>query len=81
MSLLSINRQSRWEYRISNQFLSAGCGYAGFCFPKELTALIHTVDSVGFEPFHLVTNSKNISYLQSLRNIIVNNLRGKVIVI
>ena len=40
--------------RIGSQFLYAGCGYGGSCFPKDVKALLHTADAVG-EPLHLLT--------------------------
>lgn len=39
--------------RISHQFLYAGCGYGGSCFPKDVKALLHSAGSVG-EPLHLL---------------------------
>jgi UDPglucose 6-dehydrogenase len=39
--------------RISHQFLYAGCGYGGSCFPKDVKALVHSAGSVG-EPLHLL---------------------------
>jgi UDPglucose 6-dehydrogenase len=40
--------------RIGAQFLYAGCGYGGSCFPKDVKALLHTAGGVG-EPLHLLT--------------------------
>ena len=39
--------------RIGAQFLYAGCGYGGSCFPKDVKALLHTATEVG-EPLHLL---------------------------
>ena len=39
--------------RISHQFLYAGCGYGGSCFPKDVKALVHSAGGVG-EPLHLL---------------------------
>ncbi len=39
--------------RIGHQFLYAGCGYGGSCFPKDVKALLHSAAGVG-EPLHLL---------------------------
>jgi len=35
--------------RIGTQFLKAGLGFGGFCFPKDIQAFIHLSSSVGIE--------------------------------
>jgi UDPglucose 6-dehydrogenase len=35
--------------RIGYQFIYAGCGYGGSCFPKDVQALARTANSVGYE--------------------------------
>ncbi len=39
--------------RIGHQFLYAGCGYGGSCFPKDVKALLHSAAGVG-EPLYLL---------------------------
>ncbi len=36
--------------RIGYHFIYAGAGYGGSCFPKDVKALIHTAESIGYEP-------------------------------
>ncbi|MFB8790298.1 MAG: UDP-glucose/GDP-mannose dehydrogenase family protein [Potamolinea sp.] len=37
------------DSRIGNKFLQAGIGWGGSCFPKDVSALIHTADDYGCE--------------------------------
>ena len=37
------------DARIGGQFLKAGLGYGGFCFPKDVQAFIHLAASVGVD--------------------------------
>jgi UDPglucose 6-dehydrogenase len=37
------------DSRIGNKFLNAGIGWGGSCFPKDVSALIHTADDYGYE--------------------------------
>lgn len=37
------------DSRIGNKFLSAGIGWGGSCFPKDVSALVHTADDYGYE--------------------------------
>jgi UDPglucose 6-dehydrogenase len=37
------------DSRIGSKFLSAGIGWGGSCFPKDVSALIHTADDYGYE--------------------------------
>lgn len=38
------------DTRVGPAFLFAGCGYGGSCFPKDVTALIHTLQEHGVDP-------------------------------
>ncbi len=37
------------DSRIGSRFLQAGLGWGGSCFPKDVSALIHTADDYGYE--------------------------------
>jgi UDPglucose 6-dehydrogenase len=37
------------DSRIGSKFLQAGIGWGGSCFPKDVSALIHTADDYGYE--------------------------------
>ena len=38
------------DKRIGYDFIYAGCGYGGSCFPKDVQALINTAQTNGYEP-------------------------------
>ncbi len=37
------------DSRIGGKFLNAGLGWGGSCFPKDVSALVHTADDYGYE--------------------------------
>ncbi|MGF1602291.1 MAG: UDP-glucose dehydrogenase family protein [Thermosynechococcaceae cyanobacterium] len=37
------------DSRIGSKFLQAGLGWGGSCFPKDVSALVHTADDYGYE--------------------------------
>ena len=69
--------------RIGNQFLKAGPGYGGSCFPKDLQALISFSNSVGCNPILLdAVKNTNSNQMLTVMNLIKNNmgkLKGKKI--
>ena len=46
--------------RIGPQFLNAGIGFGGYCFPKDLRAFIHLADQYGLD-FSLLKEVENIN--------------------
>lgn len=39
-----------YDYRINPHFLNSGLGYGGSCFAKDMSALIHKAEELGYEP-------------------------------
>lgn len=54
------------DRRIGRQFLNAGIGYGGSCFPKDVAAFIHICDQLGV-PFTLLKEVQRINGLQKER--------------
>jgi UDPglucose 6-dehydrogenase len=53
------------DSRIGNKFLQAGIGWGGSCFPKDVSALIHTADDYGYEA-HLLKAAVSVNQRQRL---------------
>jgi UDPglucose 6-dehydrogenase len=49
--------------RIGSEFLNAGVGYGGSCFPKDVAAFIQVADQVGYN-FELLKAVQNINTMQ-----------------
>ncbi|MEB3310836.1 MAG: UDP-glucose/GDP-mannose dehydrogenase family protein [Snowella sp.] len=71
------------DSRIGNKFLNAGIGWGGSCFPKDVSALIHTASDYGYTT-ELLNAAVNVNSRQ--RVIIIEKLqqelkilKGKVI--
>ena len=45
----AVRRGIGTDPRIGYNFIYAGTGYGGSCFPKDVKALIHTADNVGYD--------------------------------
>ena len=54
------------DRRIGRQFLNAGIGYGGSCFPKDVAAFIHISDQLGV-PFTLLKEVQRINRTQMER--------------
>lgn len=71
------------DKRIGRDFLDAGAGFGGFCFPKDLKAFIGISAKLGYD-FRLLKEVENINEEQMLRIVkkteeLLWNLRGKKI--
>ena len=69
------------DSRIGSNFLYAGCGYGGSCFPKDVTALIKTAKDNGYEPLLLesvekVNNSQKYYLISKIKEVFGDNLEG-----
>ena len=61
------------DKRIGYDFIYAGCGYGGSCFPKDVQALINTAETHGYTP-KILSNVELVNYNQKrvLANKVVN---------
>jgi UDPglucose 6-dehydrogenase len=53
------------DSRIGSKFLNAGIGWGGSCFPKDVSALIHTAEDYGYEA-ELMKAAVNVNQRQRL---------------
>ncbi len=53
------------DKRIGKDFLNAGCGYGGSCFPKDVQALRNISNEVGYE-FRIIEQVENVNSKQKL---------------
>lgn len=53
------------DKRIGKDFLNAGVGYGGFCFPKDVEAFIYIADKLGYN-FNLLKEVKNVNDSQKI---------------
>lgn len=70
--------------RIGNQFLLAGCGYGGSCFPKDVRALKRMIEECGLKNEILtavenVNNTQKEVLLKKIQRYFSNNLKSKTI--
>jgi len=71
------------DSRIGSKFLQAGIGWGGSCFPKDVSALIHTADDYGYEAELLksavnVNNRQRLIALEKLQQVL-KILKGKTV--
>lgn len=71
------------DSRIGDKFLQAGIGWGGSCFPKDVSALIHTADDYGYEA-HLLKAAVSVNERQRLIAVeklqqVLKILKGKTV--
>jgi UDPglucose 6-dehydrogenase len=71
------------DSRIGTKFLQAGLGWGGSCFPKDVSALIHTASDYGYEAELLkaavsVNQRQRTVIIEKLQNVL-KVLKGKTI--
>ena len=59
------------DRRIGYDFIYAGCGYGGSCFPKDVQALINTAETHGYEPM-ILSNVEKVNANQ--KKVLVNKV-------
>jgi UDPglucose 6-dehydrogenase len=69
------------DHRIGYHFIYPGCGYGGSCFPKDVKALIHSADELGYEARLLravndVNSSQKHIMAQKIKDRFGNDLSG-----
>ncbi|HTG09803.1 MAG TPA: UDP-glucose/GDP-mannose dehydrogenase family protein [Candidatus Eisenbacteria bacterium] len=73
------------DSRIGMQFLQAGLGYGGSCFPKDVDSLIHTASQLGYD-FKLLRsvveiNKERASHLVDMMRKAMGGLEDKTIAV
>ncbi len=68
--------------RIGYQFIYPGCGYGGSCFPKDVKALKHTAEELGYDAVLLgsvceVNEKQKRSLVEKILNHYNDNVKGK----
>jgi len=71
------------DSRIGSKFLQAGIGWGGSCFPKDVSALVHTADDYGYEAQLLkaavsVNQRQRLIALEKLQQVL-KILKGKTV--
>ena len=79
----AVTRGIGLDSRIGPQFLDAGIGYGGYCFPKDLRAFIHLADEHGvdfalLQEVERVNQSRVDIFIRKVRQVLWN-LRGKTL--
>ena len=70
--VVQIARGIGLDSRIGGKFLQAGIGWGGSCFPKDVSALVHTADDYGYDA-HLLKAAVEVNTRQ--RTIAIEKLQ------
>lgn len=62
------------DKRIGFDFIYAGCGYGGSCFPKDVQALINSAESNGYTP-ELLSQVESVNYNQ--KRVLINKVANR----
>lgn len=71
-----------YDKRINAQFLNAGVGFGGSCFPKDVKALVHMAESSSSRPRLLsavidINNNARALFVEKTRKVLGGELKGK----
>ena len=61
--VVDVARGMGLDKRISKDFLNAGIGFGGSCFPKDLAAFVHIAEKVGYD-FGILKEVQNVNRQQ-----------------
>lgn len=74
--------------RIGYHFIYPGCGYGGSCFPKDVQALAHTAQQIGYDAqllkaVEVINNRQKVTLFDKLAKHFKGeeNLKGKIIAV
>ncbi len=81
----TVTRGVGYDKRIGVDFLNAGIGYGGFCFPKDLDAFMqvfkqHNVDVSLLEAVRKINHEQTAYFLQKVEHA-VGNVQGKTLAV
>ncbi|MCT7953036.1 UDP-glucose/GDP-mannose dehydrogenase family protein [Ancylothrix sp. C2] len=73
--VVQVARGMGLDSRIGQKFLNAGIGWGGSCFPKDVSALVHTADDYGYDA-HLLKAAVEVNQRQ--RQIVIEKLQHEL---
>jgi UDPglucose 6-dehydrogenase len=81
--VVQISRGIGLDSRIGSKFLNAGIGWGGSCFPKDVSALVHTADDYGYDA-QLLKATINVNQRQRMIAVeklqqVLKILKGKTV--